>query len=352
MADDVCPDDPGIREQVSEWVRVDFGLRLGRLEQVRGGADAAAVVWRGSTLDGRVFAVKWTAGGTSAGLVVPAELAARGISGVLTPIPARSGDLWTTRGGRRLSVSPWVDDPSGMEAAMTAAHWRSYGRLLADVHAATVTDAIGALTPYEEFDHRHWAAELRAVHERVSAASTVAPVDRPDQVVAALVDAWSEGGAAIPALMALADSSRARALAGPPARCVVCHADPHVGNLLVGQSGAVTLIDWDDAMLAPIERDLMFVYGGVLAFDMVDRERRGWFRDGYGEVAVDPVRLTYYRCVRAMEDLAVPAADVLDVTRDAAFRRRALATVCDVLGPSGLVAQALGGPGWEPSSAG
>ena len=44
---------------------------------------------------------------------------------------------------------------------------------------------------------------------------------------------------------------------------VVCHADLHNGNSLIAKDGALYIVDWDTAMLAPPERDLMFVGSGL-----------------------------------------------------------------------------------------
>jgi spectinomycin phosphotransferase len=123
---------------------------------------------------------------------------------------------------------------------------------------------------------------------------------------------------------------------------VVCHGDPHLGNVLIGGDAAVWLIDWDDAVLAPRERDLMFVIAGVLAFAPVSPQEQSWFFDGYGDADIDPARLAYYRCTRALEDLADPAAQVLDVHGCAeADRANALSIVQGLLSPTGLVSLAL-----------
>ena len=37
-------------------------------------------------------------------------------------------------------------------------------------------------------------------------------------------------------------------------RCVPCHSDAHVHNLMVDQQERVWLIDWDGASWSPIER--------------------------------------------------------------------------------------------------
>jgi spectinomycin phosphotransferase len=121
---------------------------------------------------------------------------------------------------------------------------------------------------------------------------------------------------------------------------VICHGDPHLGNILLGPDGRSWLIDWDDALLAPPERDLMFVIGGVLAFVPVTPQQRAWFFAGYGPATLDPHRLAYYACVRALEDLDL-ALQVLDVRqRPDTERAEALSLVRGVLSPTGMVALA------------
>src|SRR4030095_1546082 len=43
---------------------------------------------------------------------------------------------------------------------------------------------------------------------------------------------------------------------------VLCHTDIHPGNLLIDTRGTLFIVDWDYPMLAPKERDLMFIGGG------------------------------------------------------------------------------------------
>jgi spectinomycin phosphotransferase len=121
---------------------------------------------------------------------------------------------------------------------------------------------------------------------------------------------------------------------------VVCHGDPHVGNLLADDDESVWLVDWDDAVLAPRERDLMFVLGGVLAFAPVGADERTAFFAGYGDATVDPRLVAYYLCTRALDDVAGWAAQAAD-PQDA-DRERALEIVRGILSPPGLVDVALG----------
>lgn len=128
-----------------------------------------------------------------------------------------------------------------------------------------------------------------------------------------------------------------------------CHADPHLGNVILTGEGPV-LIDFDDAVLAPAERDLMFVLGGGVLADLpVTPEHQTDFLNGYGGVGgvreIDTELITYYRGLRTLEDVAEPASVVLDPGAPAEDREGNLGYVNDVLSPAGLLAQTLAGRG-------
>ncbi|MBE3076001.1 MAG: aminoglycoside phosphotransferase family protein, partial [Actinobacteria bacterium] len=297
------------------WVQQDFGVEIITLTAVEHGADEASLLWRGVGAGGASYLVKLSGGGTPAGLFVSVHLAEHGVAGVMRPLIGRHGRPWSDRGRRRLSVVPWVSETRALEGEMSPAHWRSYGALLAKVHATAVTDALATSLPREDHTHYHWASvartldsSLRLTAEDPAAGGTV------DDLVRALAQEWCAAGDRVSTLLDQADSLALDLHTGE-STSVVCHGDPHLGNLLIGQDERVWLIDWDDAVLAPRERDLMFILGGVLAFAPVTRQQQSWFFEGYGSTDIDPIRLAYYRCARALEDLAYPAAQIVDVHR-------------------------------------
>ncbi|MFD9905056.1 phosphotransferase enzyme family protein [Streptomyces sp. NPDC059063] len=336
-----APDDTRVHDdaRVRAWVREDFGVALDRLDPVTDGADEAAWLWRGTGADGRRYAVKLSKGGSAAGLVVTARLAEHGLPGVAGPVRTRRGGLWSARDGGRLTLVPWVSDAPALDGAMGAEHWAAYGELLARVHATPVTDELAGALPREDYTHERLASFVRDVDRRLRRDLPPGADALHRAVAAEWRAATDRAGELLDRAAALGRALRAR----PAAPMVVCHGDPHLGNVLLGGPGRVWLIDWDDAVLAPRERDLMFVMGGVLYFALVGPREQGWFFDAYGAVATpDPDRLAYCRAIRALEDLALPAAQVADADRwSEAERVEALAVVRGVLSPTGLVEQAL-----------
>ncbi|WP_020667364.1 aminoglycoside phosphotransferase family protein [Amycolatopsis nigrescens] len=336
-------DDVG-EHRLREWVREDFAVELTALDRVRHGADVDAAVWHGVSGDAR-YAVKRSGGGTPAGLLVPAGLAARGVPGVVAPVPTRLGKPWSERRGRRLSLVPWVSDVGALNGGMTARQWTRYGALLASAHATAPSGPMVEALPRTAYTaHRRWVSEVRALDSRLRAGVPADPLAR------AAAEEWRAAAGLVSALVERA-GELGRELRAKPAADVLCHGDPHLGNVLVHRDGQVWLIDWDDAVLAPRELDLMFVIGGVLAFAPVGPRERSWFFDGYGPVDVDPARLAYFRCTRALEDLVVPAAHaVLSVpsvpsAQDGGCpeheRAEALALFRGVLSPTGLASYAV-----------
>ncbi|WP_200216217.1 phosphotransferase [Micromonospora coerulea] len=321
-------------ERLAGWVAEDFGLALVAAELVPYGADDAARLWRATDADGAQWAVKLSGGGTPAGLCVTAHLSARGVPGIVAPLTTRDGRLWSVHEGRRLSVVPWLTADRALDGGMDVAHWRTYGEVLAATHAVAPTDELAALLPREDHTHAAVSAATRETDRRLRAVDGSA--DRWTREVA---DRWRAAADDVSTLLDRVDRLGAE-LRDRPADLVVCHGDPHLGNLLLDPDGRVWLIDWDDAVLAPRERDLMFVTGGVLAFAPVTPAEQAAFFAGYGPVDPDPVRLAYHLGVRALDDIGSWARDVADADRPEAERVRALKIVDGLLSPVGLVSLA------------
>ena len=122
---------------------------------------------------------------------------------------------------------------------------------------------------------------------------------------------------------------------------VLCHGDPHRGNLVLDDDGEhLWLLDWDDAVLSWRERDLLMVVDGLPGFSPVSEQQRAWVEEGYGPLQVDARRLAHHRGVRALEDVALFTIEALDPGRSEEDRTWALDLVRDHLHGDGILALA------------
>ncbi|MCA9967575.1 MAG: phosphotransferase, partial [Anaerolineales bacterium] len=128
---------------------------------------------------------------------------------------------------------------------------------------------------------------------------------------------------------------------------VVCHADLHAGNLLLDDSGKLFVVDWDTLLLAPKERDLLFVGGGLLGNWCSAAEEVALFYAGYGETAVNRAALAYFRYDRLLEDIALYGEELLLTNADSADRAQALYYLQANFRPNGTIALAQQAEGGE-----
>lgn len=201
---------------------------------------------------------------------------------------------------------------------------------MAGVHAAPVVEPLRSILPVESYSYRRAAAVPSGVLERGEHPS--------DDLAAELMEIWdpSVAGQLLRGAQRLAPILR-----DETATNVICHADPHPGNVLLGSGADVFLIDWDDAIRSPRERDLMFfIDGGIEGPSTLSADQQRWFFEGYGSVEIDPRRLAYFQCVRALEDLDF-AFTALDPNVPRPDREFALKIVRGNLSETGFVWTAM-----------
>jgi spectinomycin phosphotransferase len=115
-------------------------------------------------------------------------------------------------------------------------------------------------------------------------------------------------------------SRLALAIQARPLELVLCHSDIHAGNLHITPDGLLYIVDWDNPVLAPKERDLMH-FGGSAVWNSA---HAALFYQGYGQVEIDRKALAYYRCERIIQDIAEFCKQLLLTDEGGANRQQSL----------------------------
>lgn len=327
-------------ETLHASLRAAYGLAGAELTFLPLGHDANAWVYRVRAPNDRVFFLKARRGAVNeAGLLAPHHLHAQGITHVVAPLPTGSGALWAVAGGYALILYPFIAGTTGRERRLTDQQWRDYGALLRQVHAAPIAPVLARLLPRETF--RPVGADMiRQLNAHLGAGA----VANPD--AQALTTFWQAHQAQIGAVLARA-TALGQQLARSALPSVLCHADIHVANVLLDDEGRVWFVDWDEVVLAPRERDLMFLAGGFSRAWVGPREEALAFQ-GYGVTTVDPLALAYYRCAWAVNDIGAYGEQIcFRPDLGAVSRRDAVARFMSLFAPGEIVALAA-----EPLPAG
>jgi spectinomycin phosphotransferase len=305
--------------EVVAFVRERFGLSADAAEMLDVG-DAGSRIFRVRTEHDDLFVKVRPGSANEPGLRLPRFLADRGIDVAVASIATTTGALFGELDGGHVVAYPYVDGASGGEAGMAADHWRRLGAALRRIHDLTVPPELADTMLTEDFtpaDLPRVLAIAEAVRERPQ-----------DPVVRKLADLWRARRADLDRITeriaVLADLARTRS-----DERAICHADIHPWNVLVRADGSIAIVDWDDAKLAPRERDLMMI--GIFAAD--DPGGRRAFDEGYGAFEADPVLIAYYQLERVVQDLAANGDEILRDGESDEARKEGLRRMHATFGP-------------------
>ncbi|MCC7022069.1 MAG: aminoglycoside phosphotransferase family protein, partial [Thermomicrobiales bacterium] len=271
-----------------------YGLRPVAIRFLPIGYDLEAAVYEVIADDGKTYFLKVRSRPIyEAGLRAAQALREQGVLNILAPIPTRSGELGDRVGDRGLVLYPFITGENAMVAGLTGAQWEAFGVTLRAVHESGVAASFRDQLRVESFALPS-AALVRDILDGSDGATFESPA------AAGLALFWREHAGQIRAMLERAEALGAR-LQNRGFAYVLCHGDIHAANILVDRGGRIHLVDWDAPLLAPRERDLLFVVGSKIARDVEPHEEARFFA-GYGPVAIDPDALVYYRYERAIED--------------------------------------------------
>ena len=146
-----------------------------------------------------------------------------GVKNISYPIPTKDGALGIEVGSYASVLFNFIDGKTALEAEFSDKQYTALGKLLGRVHQSKVDYQIK-----EDFS---------------------IPSKDDFLKITSLLTKKPNGASTIEAWQLLSPSKD---------KIVVCHGEPSPGNIVVDKKGEVYLIDWDEPIFAPKEKDLMF----------------------------------------------------------------------------------------------
>jgi spectinomycin phosphotransferase len=297
------------------------------------GADQNTAVYRIETNDEPPYFLKLRSGVfDETAVALPHFLHDQGIRQIITPLTTKTGQLWTRLDTFTAVLYPFVDGRNGREVKLSPAQWAEFGAALKKLHTLAVPPTIRAYLRQEAYSPR-WREMVRMFLERVQSEIYDDPVAL--ELAAFLRRRRVEILDLVRRAEQLADSLAAEFLP-----FVLCHADIHGSNVLVNGRNALYIVDWDNPMLAPKERDLMFIGGAQGFVGYTAQAEEALFYRGYGQAAINPRALAYYRYERIIEDIALFCEELLLSNAGGQDRAQSLRYLVSNFLPNGTIAAA------------
>ena len=197
---------------------------------------------------------------------------------------------------------PFVEGQNGFSRNLTDDQWINLGKALRQVHEIDVPPSIQNRIRREAYSPK-WREAVRSLYAHIEAE----PIG--DEIALKLLKFMKENMLAIRRLVDRAEQLGQKLQDQSP-KFVLCHSDIHGGNVLMDGNDTIYIVDWDDPIMAPKERDLMFIGGGVANVWNKPHEEKLFYK-GYGKTEVNTTILAYYRHERIVEDIAVYGQELL-----------------------------------------
>ena len=271
-------------QYIIDCLNTHYGIEAITLTFLPLGADMNASVYKAETHRGHSYFVKLKHGHRyDMSVAILALLQNSGIQQIIPPIKAIDGELTQHINDFTLTVYPFVDGQNGFCYNLTDDQWVALGKVLRQVHEFDLPPSIKDRIRKEVYSSK-WRDAVRSLDAHINGNLT------GDETALKLQAFMKEHRAVINRLVDRAESLSQKIQKQSP-QFVLCHSDIHGGNVLIDGNGAIYIVDWDEPIMAPKERDLMFIGGGVANVWNNSREEE-FFYKGYEKTNINMVILS------------------------------------------------------------
>jgi spectinomycin phosphotransferase len=316
--------------QITACLEAAYGLSITEIAFLPLGADVDTAVYRVVADDTTPYFLKLRRGlFPEVTVTIPHWLAEAGMQHLISPLATQTtGALWAQLAPFTVILYPFVTGRSGWEVELSPPQWIEFGVGLQALHTSVVPSELIRTIPHETYTPV-WRDRVTAFLRQL------ADHGIDDPIAANLVRLLRAKQATIQSVVVRAEQLARLLVHQPLARCL-CHGDIHAGNVLIDTTDRLYLVDWDTLVMAPKERDLMCIGGGIGGMWNSDHEV-AWFHQGYGQAKINLTALTYYRYERIVQDIAVTCEQLLGTSEGGDDRVAMLGQFASQFEPNNVV---------------
>ncbi len=226
-------------------------------------------------------------------LFVPQYLKNKGVKQIVAPIPDNNDRLSSIVASHTLILYPFITTDTASTVGMSDEQWMDLGKIVKDLHSANISGLAVELQK-DNFSKKwiDWIQDLRIKIES----------QNDDAFQAEMKKIWNEKSEKIDEIVQRA-VKLSQTIEKKNLGFVLCHTDIHDDNILV-KGDEIFIVDWDNPMLAPKERDLMYFVG--------QKSEVAFFK-GYGATNIDKQMVAYYLYEWVIQDMCDYVARVFTV---------------------------------------
>jgi len=286
--------------EILNLFKLHYNLKIQSIQLLELGADMNALTYKANT-DSQSYFVKMKIGNhEEAHLTLLHFLHTAGLEEIIYPVKTTNGNLISQFDQFKMIVYPFIEGKNGFEQSLTKNQWIKLGVALKKIHSLPIPSPIKNQLRTESYSSQ-WREAVKDLLLKVGH-------DSSKNEIAISFKNYFKNKIDIINRLVVSAEQLSKQINHDEKNNVLCHSDIHPGNVLLSAE-ELYIVDWDEAITAPKERDLMFIGGGVgnVWNSPIEVE---YFYEGYGKADIDETILNYYRHERILEDIAIYANDL------------------------------------------
>lgn len=319
---------PPSNQEIIDCLNTNYSIEVTSLELLPIGADMNASVYKAQAYEQSYFIKLKNGHNYDISSTILAQLHEAGIQQIIPPIKTNNGQPRSQIRGFTLIVYPYIRGQDGFRSNLTDNQWFILGKTLRKVHEFKVPSPILGQIRKETYSNK-WRMAVRSLSARIEGEPS------GDKIALELLKFMKKHRLTIQHLVERSEELCQRIQHQSP-EFVLCHSDIHAGNVIIANHDAIYIVDWDEPIMAPKERDLMFIGGGVANVWNNPHEEE-CFYNGYGKAEINKDILAYYRHERIVEDIDEYAQNLLLTIAGGDNRENMYQHFIDMFEPRGVV---------------
>jgi spectinomycin phosphotransferase len=276
-------------EHLLENIKQEYGISISRFEKLTIGFDQHTIIYKLFLQTNEIYFLKIRLSNFNKLCInIPFWMSTKlNLPHLIDPIKTIKNKLFVKKYSCYLILFPFIDGQSGWDVSLTKDQFYEFGKFMSYLHSMDLSERYLDRFSVETYDGKY-RNSVKNIFKGIKTES--------NNIIKKFFDVMQEHEKIIIQMIGYLEKILSE-IEETNKKICLCHGDIHAGNILINKDNFY-IVDWDTILLAPKEKDLMFIGGGI-GNKWKNKEEIEYFYKGYGkEIRIDNNLIKYYRCER------------------------------------------------------
>ena len=321
-------------DNLREIVRKEYGRSIDHTQKLDVGFDKNTAIYKLFSYTHETFFLKIRTGNfNETCITIPFWLSkVMNLPNIINPIKTLDNKLFVKAPSCYLMLFPYINGQSGWDSSLTKDQFLEFGKFMYNLHSIKLPDKYSSKITVETYSSKYRDAVKEIITKRSNRSydnnviiDFLMVLQQHQKIIIEMIEYLER------ITKEIKDESH---------NLCLCHGDIHAGNILINGNDFY-IVDWDTILMAPKEKDLMFIGGGI-GNKWNKKEEIEYFYEGYGQkFEIDNNLIKYYRYERIIQDIYEFYQQVMNINTEDEERKLCFELFKSQFEPNNVIDTAL-----------